>query len=226
MVSFLIIKLIFKPDGIMEKLVKISSRAVVWLVPDIDTDVITPMKRILKNFDQLADYAFEPYRFVDGDGDSGRLDPDFVLNQEQHQTTTIWIVGDNFGCGSSRETAPEAIAGMGIRCLISTSFGGIFHKNCYQQGILPIVFPPEIVDNLVNEASEGEFEVDLENQVLTSPRKKSFSFNIGKRQRQLLLEGLDDVGLTLKRIDRIREFEVADQQSRPWIYQTIEGLTE
>ena len=206
----------------MEKLVKLRSKAAVWLEPNIDTDVITPMKRILSNPYQLAEYAFEPYRFINGDADSGKLDPDFVLNQAQHRDTTILIVGDNFGCGSSRETAAEAIAGMGIRCLISTSFGGIFFKNCFQQGILPIVFSQEIVDELVKEAMQDEFEVDLPNQTLNSPKHKQFNFQIGTRQRQLLLEGLDDVGLTLKRIDTILGFEKADQQKRPWVYQTID----
>jgi 3-isopropylmalate/(R)-2-methylmalate dehydratase small subunit len=207
----------------MEKLVQLKSKAAVWLIPNIDTDVITPMKRILSNPYQLAEYAFEPYRFINGNADTGELEPGFILNQQQHQNTTIFIVGDNFGCGSSRETAPEAIAGMGIRCLISTSFGGIFFKNCFQQGILPIVFSPEIIDELVNVASQGDFEVDLPNQTLKTPNDRQFSFQIGNRQRQLLLEGLDDVGLTLKRMNSILEYEQSDKLNRPWIYQVNDG---
>lgn len=202
----------------MKKFIVVQSKAASWLLPNIDTDIITPMKRILLNPDELADYAFEPYRFLDGDGDSGKLNPSFVLNMEEYTNAEIMIVGDNFGSGSSRETAPEAIAGLGIRCLIGTSFGGIFFKNCFQQGILPIVLPQETVQALVDEVPLGEFKVDLQNKVITTPSNTPIFFQVGDIQRQLLLQGLDSVGLTLKKRNAIVKFETDDKQVRPWIY--------
>jgi 3-isopropylmalate/(R)-2-methylmalate dehydratase small subunit len=204
----------------MEKFTVLKSKAAPWLLPNIDTDIITPMKRILKNLDQLPRYAFEPFRFVNGDGDAGIPDPAFVLNQSEYQGARIMIVGENFGSGSSRETAPEAIAGMGIRCLIGISFGGIFFKNCFQQGILPIVLPQEKIESLSQQTLEGEFLVDLVKGQLTTPRGEVISFAVEPVKRSSLLEGLDDVGVTLKNKNLIEKFTNDDRNVRPWVYRT------
>ena len=201
----------------MEKFEIVRSNAVPWLMPNVDTDIITPMKRILKNYDRIQDFAFEPYRFVGGDGDKGELDPDFPLNKPEYADAKIMITGENFGSGSSRETAPEAIAKLGIRCLIGTSFGGIFFKNCFQQGILPVVFPEEVVGELAALAPSEEVTVDLQNQTVTFSGK-TLPFNVEPIRRESLLAGLDDVGMTLTRENEITEFEARDKQLRPWIY--------
>ena len=201
----------------MEKFEIVRSNAVPWLMPNVDTDIITPMKRILKNYDRIQDFAFEPYRFVGGDGDKGELDPDFPLNKPEYADAKIMITGENFGSGSSRETAPEAIAKLGIRCLIGTSFGGIFFKNCFQQGILPVVFPEEVVGELAALAPSEEVTVDLQNQTVTFSGK-TLPFNVEPIRRESLLAGLDDVGMTLTRDQEITEFETRDKKLRPWIY--------
>ncbi len=201
----------------MEKLEVVKSNVVPWLMPNVDTDIITPMKRILKNYDRIQDFAFEPYRFVDGDGDKGELNPDFPLNKPEYANAKIMITGENFGSGSSRETAPEAIAKLGIRCLIGTSFGGIFFKNCFQQGILPIVFSAEDVNALAALEPSEEVVVDLLNQSVTFSGK-TLPFNVEPIRRESLLAGLDDVGMTLTKENEIADFEAKDRKARPWIY--------
>ena len=191
-----------------------------WLLPNIDTDIISPMKRILANLDNLAAYAFEPFRFVNGDGDKGIPDTEFVLNKPEYSDAKIMIVGENFGSGSSRETAPEAIAGMGIRCLIGISFGGIFFKNCFQQGILPIMLPKETIHQIVQQTLDGAFIVDLQKNELITPRGEIITFEVESVKKQSLLEGLDDVGVTMQIKDLIVDFESKDKLNRPWIYQT------
>ena len=202
----------------MEKFEVVKSNAVPWLMPNVDTDIITPMKRILKNYDRIQDFAFEPYRFVDGDGDKGELDPKFPLNKPEYAGARIMITGENFGSGSSRETAPEAIAKLGIRCLIGTSFGGIFFKNCFQQGILPIVFSEEDVKALAELDASEEVEVDLPDQVVRFSGR-TVPFQVEPVRKKSLLAGLDDVGMTLTMRDDITSFETKDKQERPWIYQ-------
>jgi 3-isopropylmalate/(R)-2-methylmalate dehydratase small subunit len=202
----------------MEKFQTIRSIAVPWLMPNVDTDTISPMKRLILNMDQLDVYSFEPYRFVDGDGDAGVLNPDFPLNQPRFQGARILIAGENFGCGSSRETAPEAIAKCGYRCIISSGFGGIFTKNCYQQGILPIVFPGELVATLADQAEAGGiFQVDLENREVTAPDGAVHPFAIEDARREALLQGLDEVRRTLLRREAIDAFWAADRHRRPWL---------
>lgn len=210
----------------MRKFKTISSVAVPWLLPNIDTDIITPMKRILRNLDNLAAFAFEPFRFIDGDGDKGELNPDFILNMPEYQNAQIMLVGENFGSGSSRETAPEAIAGMGIYCLIGISFGGIFFKNCFQQGILPIVLPKEVIEHMAEQTLTGRFSVDLQACEITTPNGEVIPFKVESGKRNSLLEGLDDVGITLKDKARIQEFQQKDRTVRPWVYQRHTAVTE
>jgi 3-isopropylmalate dehydratase, small subunit len=206
----------------MEKFTVVKGPAAPWLMPNIDTDIITPMKRMLKNTDELEKYAFEPYRFVGGDADSGEPDPKFPLNQPQYRDAPILLVGENFGGGSSRETAPYAIAKMKIRCLIGSGFGGIFFKNCFQVGVLPIVLPVETVKELAAEAAAlHDFMVDLEAQSISTSAGTVIPFQVEPLRRAALLEGLDDVGMTLKREDRIRAYLSRDREKRPWVYPTV-----
>lgn len=203
----------------MDKLTILKGRAVPWLLNNIDTDTITPMRRLLLNMDELERYSFEPYRFLDGDGDKGELNAEFPLNQEQYKGAKIMITGANFGCGSSRETAPEAIRRCGIRCLIGSSFGGIFQKNCFQQGILPIIFPENIVERLADEAkSLGEFLIDLEKQKVVAPDMGEYDFQIERSRKVSLLWGMDDVDKTLQKKERILRFFEKDEELRPWLY--------
>jgi len=207
----------------MEKLITIRSIAAPLMLPNIDTDIIAPMKRILLNGDEIEKYGFEPLRFVDGDGDAGILNPEFVLNQEQFKNAEILLCGENFGCGSSRENAPEAIVGMGIRCVIGTTFGGIFFKNCVNQGILPIRLKEQDIQELVVLSKTGEETlVDLENQNITLSTGRIIPFVIDDFQRYLLMEGLDNAGLTLKKAEAILEFEANDKLNRPWVYDLME----
>lgn len=204
----------------MRKIQIVKSVAVPWLLPNIDTDIISPMKRILYNINELDKYAFEPFRFLNGDGDNGELNPEFPLNLPAYQGAKIMIVGENFGCGSSRETAPEGIAGMGIECIIGSSFGGIFFKNCFRQGILPIILPLETVISMSEQTLEGEFVVNLYEQTITTPRDEIIKFHVEPLSRASLLEGLDDVGRTLKKVEKINQFKAEDKILRPWIYRS------
>lgn len=203
----------------MKKFEKLNSIAVPWLVPNVDTDTITPMKRLILNNDCMEKFSFEPYRFINGDGDKGELNMDFPLNQPQYAGAKIMICGDNFGCGSSRETAPEAIARLGICCLIGTSYAGIFNKNCYQQGILPLVFPKETVEDLARQAEKlGSFAVDLEKQEVIAPDGTVLPFTIDEKRKMCLLEGLDDVSFTLRHKDEILNWFEKDAAAHPFYY--------
>ncbi|MDI6706684.1 MAG: 3-isopropylmalate dehydratase small subunit [Bacillota bacterium] len=202
----------------MRKIQIIKSVAAPLLLPNIDTDIISPMKRILYNINELDKYTFEPLRFLDGDGDKGELNPDFPLNMPAYRGAKIMIVGENFGCGSSRETAPEGMASMGIECIIGSSFGGIFFKNCFQQGILPIMLPLETVHSMAEQTLKGEFVVNLYEQTITTPSGEVVRFDVDPLRRESLLEGLDDVGRTLKKVKAIDQFKAKDKLARPWIY--------
>ncbi len=203
----------------MERFEVLKSQAVPWLMANVDTDCITPMKRLLLDMDNIAYYSFEPYRFVNGDGDKGALNMDFPLNMERNKDAKIMITGENFGCGSSRETAPEAIRKCGIRCLIGSSFGGIFTKNCYQQGILPVKLPESIVVKIAEEAETGGiFEVDLPKETVKTPSGETYQFEIDKARKQALLEGMNDVERTMQYKEKIVQYIEQDMQKRKWLY--------
>ncbi|HWR06566.1 3-isopropylmalate dehydratase small subunit [Sporomusa sp.] len=202
----------------MEKFSVLKSIAVPWLMPNVDTDIITPMRRMLMNPNELDKYSFEAYRFVDGNGDKGELSLEFPLNQEGCKKAKIMIVGENFGGGSSRETAPMAIAKLGVRCLIGSSFGGIFFKNCFQQGILPIVLPKGKVIELASQ--KGEFEIDLPQKVIRTPLGEVIAFEVENLRLMSLSEGLDDVGMTQKKTALIEKFFKKDRAKRKWLYNT------
>jgi 3-isopropylmalate/(R)-2-methylmalate dehydratase small subunit len=145
---------------------------------------------------------------------------DFVLNKPQYRSAEILVAGDNFGCGSSREHAPWAIADFGIKCVISTSFADIFFNNCFKNGILPIILPQDVMDVLMADAEKGSnarMTIDLEGQKVTTSDGQDFPFEVDAFKKHCLLEGLDDIGLTLEKKASIDTFEADMQQSRPWV---------
>jgi len=144
---------------------------------------------------------------------------DFVLNQPQYRDASILVAGDNFGCGSSREHAPWALADFGIKVIVSTSFADIFFNNCFKNGILPIVLPQDQVDVIMKDAEKGSnarIEVDLEGQTLTTSDGDSFAFEVDAFKKHCLLNGLDDIGLTMEKAGSIDAFEVKAAAERPW----------
>jgi len=183
---------------------------------NVDTDMIIPA-RFLKTIKRtgLSEGLFAAMRF-DGEG----KETDFVLNRAPYDKAEILIAGENFGCGSSREHAPWALLDFGIRCVIAPSFADIFHNNCFKNGILPIVLPQEEIDKLLDDASRGanaRITVDLESQTITGPDGGSLSFEIDSFQRQCLLNGWDDIGLTLQKAESIESFEAQRKASQPWL---------
>jgi 3-isopropylmalate/(R)-2-methylmalate dehydratase small subunit len=187
---------------------------------NIDTDVIIRIERLVGNSvrGHLGKWAFGSLRYLP----DGSENPAFILNREPYRQAEILVTGPNFGCGSSREGAVWALQEMGIRAVIGSGFGDIFHANCFQNGILPIVVDKEIVDGLAAEVEStqgaGRIGIDLQEQTITSPSGKRHRFEIDPRRRTGLLEGLDEVALTLQRDDEIRAFQAADLTSRPWIH--------
>jgi 3-isopropylmalate/(R)-2-methylmalate dehydratase small subunit len=152
--------------------------------------------------------------------DNGNEIPDFVLNKSQYRDAEILVAGENFGCGSSREHAPWALKDFGIKSVISTSFADIFYNNCFKNGILPIVLPKEAVDVLMKDAEKGSnarMTVDLENQTVTSSDGESFSFELDSFKKHCLMNGLDDIGLTMEKATAIDSFETQAAQARPWV---------
>lgn len=196
----------------MEKFTKLSAIAAPFPQRNVDTDFIIRVERCTGTpKEELGRYAFEMARFAR----DGSPNPGFVLNQPRYRDAKILVCGEFFGTGSSREMAVWAIAGMGIRCLIAPSYGQIFQGNCFQNGLLPIVLPSAEVDFLMKEAESGKpFEIDLENQLINGKLR----FEISPRRRKMLLEGLDELGLTLAMEPKIAAFEAADRRRRPWIY--------
>lgn len=196
----------------------VSSRVLQLMLPNIDTDVITPMRRMMERSEHpLSHYAFESLRYEGGDADTGEPDPAFCLNRPEAAEAEILLVGENFGCGSSRESAPAVIAALGIRCLIGTSFGDIFFNNCFQQGILPIEVSAEAIGRLSSDP--GPLMVDLVEQLIRPSGDEPIPFTCNPRRRQCLLAGLDDIDLTLDgNRDDIARFQDEDRRRRPWLY--------
>ena len=200
----------------MEKFTKVSGVAAPMPITNIDTDMIIP-KQFLKTIKRtgLGVNLFDEMRY----NDDGSENPDFVLNQPQYRNAQILVAGDNFGCGSSREHAPWAIADFGIKVIISTSFADIFYNNSFKNGILPIVLPQEDVDKLMDDAERGAnatVTVDLEAQTITGPDGGEIKFEIDPFRKHCLLEGLDDIGLTLQKEASIDEFEAKRAAAQPW----------
>ena len=184
---------------------------------NIDTDMIIP-KQFLKTIQRagLGKNLFDEMRYKE----DGSENPDFILNKEPYRHATILIAGDNFGCGSSREHAPWALEDFGIRCVIAPSFADIFHGNCFKNGVLPIRLPEETVKELMEKADRGQnamFTVDLERQVVVDPDGKEIAFDVDPFRRHCLLNGLDDIGLTLQKGGEIDGYEADRQKSQPWV---------
>jgi 3-isopropylmalate dehydratase, small subunit len=204
----------------MEALTAVQSWAMPLLLANIDTDVITPMRRITGGaIHPLAHYAFESLRYTGGDGDTGEPDPAFALNDPAFAGAEIMLTGPNFGCGSSRETAPMAIAALGFRVLIGSSFGDIFFNNCFQQGILPIVLPADEIERLA--ADRGTLAVDVDAQTITDVHGRMIDFDVNALRKACLLEGTDLVGLTLAYASDIDAFQARDRSARPWIWDLV-----
>ena len=200
----------------MEKFEKLSGVAAPMPLVNIDTDMIIP-KVFLKTIKRsgLGVNLFDEMRY-DRDG---KEKPDFVLNKPQYRDAKILVAGDNFGCGSSREHAPWAIADFGIKCVISTSFADIFYNNCFKNGILPLVLPEDAVETLMKDAEKGAnsiIEVDLENQTIVSSDGEIFRFEVDPFKKHCLLNGLDDIGLTMEKEDHIAAYESKTSQQFPW----------
>ena len=201
----------------MEKFEKLTGIAAPMPLVNIDTDMIIP-KQFLKTIKRsgLGVHAFDEMRYLD----DGSENPDFVLNKPQYRDAQVIVAGDNFGCGSSREHAPWALADFGSKAENSTSFADIFYNNCFKNGMLPIVMPQEVVDVLMKDAEKGSnarMTVDLERQVVTTSDGEEFAFEIDPFRKHCLLEGLDDVGLTMEKVGAIDSFEAEAAQSRPWV---------
>ena len=198
---------------------------------NVDTDVIIP-KQFLKSIRRsgFGPNLFDELRYLDEgqpDSDNSRrpLNPDFPLNQARYVGAEILLTRANFGCGSSREHAPWALADYGFRAIVAPSFADIFHSNCFKNGILPIVLEEKIVSRLFGElyASEGyTLTVELAEQRVITPRGEVLSFEVDSFRKRCLLEGLDDIGLTLKQADAIRQFESQWRQKSPWLFDVIE----
>ncbi len=201
----------------MEKFTRLSGIAAPLPLINVDTDMIIP-KQFLKTIKRsgLGVNLFDEMRY----DDEGREIPDFVLNKPQYRNAEILVAGDNFGCGSSREHAPWAIKDFGIRCVIAPSFADIFFNNCFKNGILPITLPQEQVDVLMIDAEKGSnarIEVDLEAQTITTSDGEVFPFEVDAFKKHCLLEGLDDIGLTMEKASAIDSFEARSSSERPWV---------
>ncbi len=201
----------------MDKFEKLSGIAAPMPLINIDTDMIIP-KQFLKTIKRsgLGVNLFDEMRY----DDNGNEIPDFVLNKPAYREAEIIVAGDNFGCGSSREHAPWAIKDFGIKCVIAPSFADIFFNNCFKNGILPIVLPQEQVDVLMKDAEKGanaRMEIDLEAQTVTTSDGETFAFEVDAFRKHCLLNGLDDIGLTLEKKPAIESYESAAAQARPWV---------
>jgi len=201
----------------MDKFTTLTGIAAPMPLVNIDTDMIIP-KQFLKTIKRtgLGVHAFDEMRY----DAQGNENPDFVLNQPAYRQSSIIVAGDNFGCGSSREHAPWALLDFGIRAVISTSFADIFHNNCFKNGILPITLPAEAVEVLMEDARKGanaRMTVDLEAQTVTTSDGVSFAFEIDPFKKHCLLNGLDDIGLSLEKQSSIDAFEARAAASRPWV---------
>ena len=201
----------------MEKFTKLTGVAAPMPIRNIDTDMIIP-KQFLKTIQRsgLGKNLFDEMRY----NEDGSENPEFVLNKPQYRDTTILVAGDNFGCGSSREHAPWAILDFGIRCVIAPSFADIFYNNCFKNGILPIRLPQADVDKLMEDAERGSnatVTIDLEAQEISGPDGGVIAFEIDAFRKHCLLNGLDDIGLTLQKKDKIEAFETRQKAERPWL---------
>ena len=196
---------------------------------NIDTDAIIP-KQFLKSIYRsgFGPYLFDEWRYLDhgepGQDCSGRpLNPDFILNEERYLNTSVLLTGKNFGCGSSREHAPWALLDFGFKCIIAKSFADIFYNNCFKNGILPIVLIEKEIDTLLKDIKGDhktyQLTIDLKNQCITKPDDKKIYFEIESFRKDALLEGKDDIGITLMDKVKIESFEQNHKKEQPWLFE-------
>ncbi len=205
-----------KRTSAMQKFTTLTAVAAPLNIMNVDTDMIIP-KDYLKTIERtgLGRGLFSEMRY----NEDGTENPDFVLNKPAYRNAQILVAGDNFGCGSSREHAPWALLDFGIRCVISTGFADIFHNNCFKNGILPVVVSKEDLDKLMDDASRGAnatVTVDLESQEIRGPDGGVVKFEVDPFKRHCLLNGLDDIGLTLEKADHLAAYEQRAAENRPW----------
>jgi 3-isopropylmalate/(R)-2-methylmalate dehydratase small subunit len=201
----------------MEKFTTLTGIAAPMPLVNIDTDMIIP-KQFLKTIKRsgLGANLFDEMRF---DRKGGEI-ADFVLNQPAYREAQVLVAGENFGCGSSREHAPWALLDFGIRCVIAPSFADIFYNNCFKNGILPVALPQEAIDVLMKDAEKGSnarMDIDLDAQTVTSSDGEVFSFEVDAFKKHCLMNGLDDIGLSLEKVASIDAFEAKLGQERPWV---------
>ena len=201
----------------MQKFNVLTGVAAPLPIVNVDTDMIIP-KQHLKTIKRtgLGKALFDEMRY-EADGTEK---PDFVLNQPAYRKAQILVAGANFGCGSSREHAPWALLDFGIRCIIAPSFADIFHNNCFKNGILPVALPQETVDKLMEDARKGanaQLTIDLEKQEIVRPDGETIRFQIDGFRRHCLLNGLDDIGLTMQKGGDIAGYEARQSAAQPWL---------
>jgi 3-isopropylmalate/(R)-2-methylmalate dehydratase small subunit len=194
---------------------------------NVDTDAIIP-KQFLKSIKRsgFGVNAFDEWRYLDHgepgmDNSQRKINPDFVLNKSQFQGASILLTRENFGCGSSREHAPWALEDFGFKVIIASSYADIFYNNCFKNGMLPIALSAPIVDQLFSQvfAAEGyKLNVDLSAQTVTTPNGESYAFEVDAVRKYNLLNGLDDIGLTMQQQDKIKAFETKHKQAQPWLF--------
>jgi 3-isopropylmalate/(R)-2-methylmalate dehydratase small subunit len=201
----------------MNPFTRVTGAAAPLLLPNVDTDVIIRMDSLLGGGD-LGPFALAALRFLP----DGSPNPGCVLNEPRFAGAPILLAGANFGCGSSREVAVTALQAIGVRCVIAPSFGDIFHANCFRNGMLPVELSEAAIERLAAESRDsrgGEFTVDLRAQRVTAPSGVEVAFSIDALQREALLEGLDEIGLTLKHAEEIAAWQEEDRVGRPWVWQ-------
>jgi len=211
----------------MEKFVTLTGLVMPLDRANVDTDAIIA-KQYLKSIKRsgFGPNLFDDWRYLDPgepgmDHSKRRINPDFVLNQPRYQSAQILLARDNFGCGSSREHAPWALLDYGFRVVIAPSYADIFYNNSFKNGLLPIVLESAVLDQLFRETESApgyRLKVDLSNQTVTTPTGKVLSFEIDAFRKHCLLNGLDDIGLTLQHVDEIKSYEMARRQLAPWLF--------
>lgn len=204
----------------MEPFKTFTAIAAPLLRANVDTDVVIRIERLVAaDWSNLGPYCFESWRYRP----DGSENPDFLLNRPPYREAKILLNGPNFGCGSSREAAVWALMGLGIRAVIAPSFGDIFHNNCFQNGLVPVVLPmaeiEAIAADLQPDPQTRRVTVDLGRQVVIAPGGRSFAFPFDPMRKQALLDGLTDIEFSLRREPEIAAFQRADRAARPWVYE-------
>ena len=214
----------------MEKLNTVEGIVAPMDRPNVDTDAIIP-KQFLKSIKRsgFGPNLFDEWRYLDHgepgmDNSTRKINPDFVLNQPRYQGANILIARENFGCGSSREHAPWALLDYGFRVVIAPSYADIFFNNCFKNGILPIVLSTDVVDTIFKELDATEsyaLKVDLPSQIITKPNGDELAFDVDEFRKHCLVNGLDDIGMTLEHIADIKSYEEKRQQQAPWLFNSF-----